>query len=119
MEKREFMPVRRMEGLPKASKATVKFLTLPKMIETEFDTGKGPNGKSKWEMQVEVIKHPNGSKGVMAWQTTAEVIRVKVYGLVLEALDNKFDLGELLKDLQLNNWEIIRDEQGLTGIKEI
>jgi len=119
MEKREFKPVRRMEGLPKASKATVKFLTLPKMIETEFDTGYGPNKKTKWEMQVEVIKHPNGSKGEMAWQTTAEVIRVQIYNLVLECLETKFDLGELLKDLQLNKWEIIRDEQGLTGIKEI
>jgi len=122
MEKRTFGPKKRMTGLPKASKAVVKFLTLPKIIETEFDTGHGPNKKSKWEIGVEVLECPKESLsglGVMVWQTTAEVIRVDIYNLVLECLEKKFKLSELLKDLQLNSWEIIRDEQGLTGLKEI
>jgi len=119
MGKREFKPVKRMKGLDKASEATVNFLTLPKMIETEYDTGKGPNGKSKWELTIEVLEHPAGLKGEWVWQTTCEVIRVDIYNLVLECLEKKFKVSALLEDLQLNSWKIMRDEQGLTSLKEI
>jgi len=119
MEKRSFKPIRRMKGLDKASKAVVKFLSLPKMIETEFDTGFGPNNVSKWSIELEVIKHPNNILGKMEWHTTAEVVRLQIYGLVLEAGERKALLNELLKDLGTNNWEIERDEQGLTGINEL
>ena len=49
MVKKRFGPKLKMDGLPKASKAKVKFLSLPKEIETTFDTGYGPKKNLKWE----------------------------------------------------------------------
>ena len=118
MEKREFKPKRKMKGLDKASEATVKFLTLPKIVESEYETGYGPNKMSKWEIEIDIIEHPEGLKGNWFWQTTCEVVRVQIYNLVLECTSKK-EKEDLRKDFSLNSWYIMRDEQGLTGIKEI
>ena len=58
MVKKRFGPKLKMEGLPKASKARVNFLSLPKEIDTPFDTGHGPNKNLKWEMDIELLEHP-------------------------------------------------------------
>jgi len=47
MEKKRFGPRKRMHGLPKASVAKVNFLSIPKEIETSFDTGYGPGNNLK------------------------------------------------------------------------
>ena len=51
-----------MKGLPKASKARVMFLTLPKEVETEFDTGYGDNNNSNLFAQT---RYDYGSKTVV------------------------------------------------------
>ena len=82
MEKKRFGPKLKMEGLPKASKAKVELLSLPKQIETPFDTGYGEDGKSKWEMNIKLLEHPTQEVlGKMVWQTTASVIRVEIMNL--------------------------------------
>jgi len=118
MEKREFKPKRKMKGLDKASEATVKFLTLPKIVESEFETGHGPNKMSKWEIEMDIVDHPAGLTGHWFWQTTCEVVRVQIYNLVLECKTKKEEEA-LRKDFSLNPWIIKRDEQGLTGLKEV
>ena len=47
MTKKRFGPKLKMEGLPKASKAKVNFITLPVAIETPFDTGFGSKNNLK------------------------------------------------------------------------
>jgi len=54
MEKKRFGPKLKMEGLPKASKAKVNILTLPKAVETPYDTGYGPDKNLKWEMEIRI-----------------------------------------------------------------
>ena len=108
-----------MRKIPNNGKATVKFLSLPKPVETTFDTGHGPDNNLKWEMDIDLIAHPEQEAGKMVWQTTAIVIRLEIYGLVLEAGTRKPLLNELLKDLGSNNWEIQVDERGLTNLQEL
>ena len=67
-----------MHGLPKASEAKVNFLSIPKEIETSFDTGHGPNKNLKWEIEIELLEHPTQEPGNMVWQTTATVIRDEI-----------------------------------------
>jgi len=109
-----------MKKIPNNGKATVNFLSLPKEVETTFETGYGENGKTKWEMDIELLQHPDQEVlGKMVWQTTAIVIRVEIYGLVLEAGTRKPLLNELLKDLGSNNWEIQSDERGVINLQEL
>jgi hypothetical protein len=122
MEKKRFGPKLKMEGLPKASKAKVNFLTLPVAIETPFDTGYGPDKNLKWEMEIELLEHPTQEVlGKMVWQTTAAVIRLEIMGLVTSpnleryAKDNK----NLLKDLKSCEWYILCDATGQVSIEEI
>jgi len=119
MEKRRFGPKPTMRKIPNNGKATVKFLSLPKPVETTFDTGHGPDNNLKWEMDIELIAHPEQEAGKMVWQTTAIVIRVEIYGLVLDCGDKKPPLNELLKDLGSSNWEIQADERGVINLQEI
>jgi len=107
-----------MEGLPKASKAKVNFLTLPVPIETPYDTGYGPDKNLKWEMEIELLEHPNQEVlGKMVWQTTAEVIRVEIMALVTNGSIK--DLDNLLKDFKSCSWYILCDATGQLNIEEI
>jgi len=118
MDKKRFGPKLKMEGLPKASKAKVNFLTLPVAIETPYDTGYGPDKNLKWEMEIELLEHPvQEVLGKMVWQTTAEVIRVEIMKLVNDS--NKKDLENLLKDFQSCEWHILCDATGQLNIQEI
>jgi hypothetical protein len=118
MEKKRFGPKLKMEGLPKASKAKVNFLTLPVPIETPYDTGYGPDKNLKWEMEIELLEHPNQEVlGKMVWQTTAEVIRIEIMALVTNGSIK--DLGNLLKDFKSCEWYILCDATGQLNIEEI
>jgi hypothetical protein len=117
--KRRFGPKATMKRIPNNGKATVKFLSLPKPVETTFDTGHGPNNNLKWEMDIDLIEHPEQEAGKMVWQTTAIVIRLEIYGLVLDCGDKTPPLNELLKDLGSSNWEIQVDERGVINLQEI
>ena len=84
MEKISIGPKEVMKGLSKGETAEVNFLSLPKPVETNFTTGyhmdgeKNVDGKAKWEIDIELLSHPNGTTGKMVWQTTAEVVRVDI-----------------------------------------
>jgi hypothetical protein len=118
MEKKRFGPKLKMEGLPKASKAKVNFLSLPREIETPFDTGHGPNKNLKWEMDIELLDHPTQDiKGHMVWQTTASVIRLEIIGLM--DLNDKKGLTALLDDLKSCTWHITCNANGQIAIEEI
>lgn len=119
MEKRRFGPKPTMRKIPNNGKATVKFLSLPKPIETTFDTGHGPDKNLKWEMDIDLLEHPEQEAGKMVWQTTSIVIRLEIYGLVLDCGDEKARLNELLKDLKGYHWEIQADERGVINLQEI
>ena len=96
MDKKRFGPKLKMEGLPKASKAKVNFLSLPKEIETPFDTGYGDNNNLKWEMEIELLEHPvQEVLGKMVWQTTAEVIRVEIMALVTNGSIKDHDMNHI------------------------
>jgi len=118
MEKKRFGPKLKMEGLPKASKAKVKFLTLPIAIETTFDTGYGPKKNLKWEMEIDLLEHPTMEVlGKMVWQTTAQVIRLEIMGL-LQEYQHK-DIKALEKDWTGCTWYVISDETGQVCIEEV
>ena len=112
MEKKRFGPKTTMKGLPKASVAKINFLSLPKEVETSFDTGYGKNNNSKWEVEIDLLDHPTQEPGRMVWQTTAEVIRKEI--MALERTD------DLLKDwMRKKAWSIETDENGLINIVEL
>jgi len=118
MEKKRFGPKLKMEGLPKASKAKVNFLTLPVVVETPFDTGYGPDKNVKWEMDIELLEHPTQEVlGKMVWQTTAQVIRLEITALM--ALPGKDTRKDLEKDWTGCTWYIISDETGQICIEEV
>jgi len=118
MDKKRFGPKLKMEGLPKASKAKVNFLTLPKAVETPFDTGYGPDKNLKWEMEIELLEHPTQEVlGLMIWQTTAQVIRIEIMNLINDS--NKKDLENLTKDFGDCSWYILCDATGQVSIEEI
>ena len=118
MEKRRFGPRLTMDALPKGSKAKVKFNTLPKEIETPFDTGHGPNKNLKWEMEIVLLEHPTQEVlGDMVWQTTARVIRVEIIGLI--DLNDKKGNAALLDDLKSCEWYIMCNAKGQISIKEV
>jgi hypothetical protein len=117
MGKIRYGPKTTMKGLPKASKAIVKFLTLPKEVETEFDTGYGKNKNSKWEMDIELLEHPLQEPAKMIWQTVAQVIRVEITGLM--NIPGKDVRRDLEKDWTGMTWEILSDENGVINIQDI
>jgi len=128
MDKKRFGPKLKMEGLAKASKAKVNFLTLPVEIETPFDTGYGPDKNLKWEMEIELLEHPTQEVlGKMVWQTTASVVRLEIMALMRSSNDkyNKAGVSKakakeaLLKDLTSCTWYIICDATGQVSIEEI
>ena len=118
MDKKRFGPKLKMEGLAKASKAKVNFLTLPVEIETPFDTGYGSDKNLKWEMEIELLEHPTQEVlGKMVWQTTASVVRLEIMALMRSSKD-KYN-KDLLKDLTSCTWYIICDATGQVSIEEI
>ena len=124
MDKKRFGPKLKMEGLPKASKAKVNFLTLPVAIETPFDTGYGPDKNLKWEMEIDLLEHPTQEVlGKMVWQTTASVVRLEIMGIVTIAHGQFEDSGkankDLLKYLKSCTWYILCDATGQVSIEEI
>jgi len=123
MDKKRFGPKLKMEGLPKASKAKVNFLTLPVAIETPFDTGYGPDKNLKWEMEIELLEHPTQEVlGKMVWQTTASVVRLEITALIHNVAKDKLIAAhnkELLKDLTNCTWYILCDATGQVSIEEI
>ena len=115
MEKKRFGPKLKMDGLPKASKARVNFLTLPIAVQTNFDTGYGPDKNLKWEMDIELLDHPTQEiRGAMVWQTTAVVVRIE-----LMALNHKESRKDLIKDLKSCEWYISCDANGQMSIEEV
>ena len=118
MEKKRFGPKLKMDGLPKASKAKVNFLSLPKEIQTPFDTGFGEDKNSKWEMEIELLEHPTQEVlGKMVWQTTASVIRLEIFNLI--DLNDKKGLTALLDDLKSCEWYIACDANGQIALEEV
>jgi len=119
MVKKRFGPKLKMEGLPKASKAKVDFLTLPKTIETPFDTGYGESNNLKWEMEINLISHPTQEVlGRMVWQTTASVIRLEIQKLVDTCINDK-ETKTLLADFESSQWYIVSDANGQISIEEV
>ena len=118
MVKKRFGPKLKLEGLPKASRAKVKLLSLPKEIETTFETGYGPNNNLKWEMDIELLDHPTQEVlGKMVWQTTASVIRLEIINLI--DLNDKKGLTALLDDLKSCEWYIACDANGQIALEEV
>jgi hypothetical protein len=115
MEKKRFGPKTTMKGLPKASIAKINFLSLPKEVETSFVTGYGDNNNSKWEIEIDLLEHPDQEPGRMVWQTTAQVIRIEIMNLVTLDLDDKIEKDWLRK----NAWSIEADENGIINIVEL
>ena len=115
MEKKRFGPKLKMNGLPKASKAKVNFLSLPKEIETSFDTGYGKDKNSKWEMEIELLEHPTQEiLGKMVWQTTATVIRNEIMHL-----SETVGFSKILKEFKESEWYITCDANGQITLEEI
>jgi hypothetical protein len=118
MDKKRFGPKLKMNGLPKASQAKVLFHTLPKAIETTYDTGYGPDNNLKWEMDITLLEHPTQQTlGKMVWQTTAYVVRDEIMYLVNKTSDK--ELTKLSDDFQSCEWYIVSDENGMISIQEI
>ena len=112
MEKKRFGPKLKMEGLPKASKAKVNFLSLPVEIKTPFDTGYGEDKNSKWEMEIELLEHPTQEeRGLMVWQTTASVIRLEVMKLE--------QTKKILDEFKESEWSIECDAKGQVSLVEL
>jgi hypothetical protein len=105
MVKKTIGPKKVMKGLSKFETAKVNFLSLPKPVLTNYDTGyniegeKVEGGKAKWEVEIELLQHPNGETGKMVWQTNCQVVRVD-----LMEWDVQFDKKAALKDLQTFNY---------------
>jgi hypothetical protein len=115
MEKKRFGPKTTMKGLPKASVAKINFLSLPKEVETSFDTGYGKNNNSKWEVEIDLLDHPTQEPGRMVWQTTAQVIRIEIMNLITPSIPD-----ELVKDwMRKKAWSIESDENGIINIVEL
>ncbi len=116
MVKKRFGPRKRMHGLPKASQAKVNFLSIPKEVETTFNTGWGPGGikvdggGTKWEIEIELLEHPTQEPGNMVWQTTAEVIRKDIMALDWE------DASICADWARKKHWVIETDEVGIVNL---
>ena len=112
MEKKRFGPKLKMNGLPKASKAKVNFLSLPKEIETSFDTGYGKDKNSKWEMEIVLLAHPiQEVLGEMVWQTTASVIRLEIMSLEQSK--------KVLDEFKESEWNIECNAKGQISLVEL
>ena len=86
--------------------------SVPEQFESEWDTGYGDHGKSKWSLSLTLLKHPHSSYSLskegleVTWETTAEVIRVSVVG----SLKDK-DFAEAWKDPEFI-WTLTRRDDG-------
>ena len=86
--------------------------SIPEEFESEWDTGYGDHGKSKWSLTFTLLKHPHSSYSLpkggleVTWETTAEVIRVSVVTMLD---DPKF--AQAWKDPEFI-WTLTRREDG-------
>ena len=110
MEKKRFGPKLKMVGLNKGQQAKVKMHTLPKAVETTFDTGYGPDNNLKWEIDITLLEHPTQEPGKMVWQTTAEVIRKDIMSLDWEDSTICADWA------RKKHWTIETDETGIINL---
>jgi len=117
MEKKRFGSKLKMVGLNKGQQARVLMHTLPKEVETTFETGYGPDNNLKWEIDITLLEHPTQEAGDMVWQTTANVIRDEIMYLIKKCKDK--ELPNFLKDLQSCEWNIISDNNGRISIEEV
>ena len=117
MEKRRFGPKLKMVGLAKGQSAKVLMHTLPKVVETTFETGYGPDNNYKWEIDITLLEHPTQEPGEMIWQTTATVIRDEIMYLCNKQADDK-TLEALRKDLASCEWYIVSDANGMISLVE-
>lgn len=101
-----------MDALPKGSKAKVNFLSLPKEIQTSFDTGFGKDENSKWEINIELLEHPTQDVlGKMVWQTTASVIRLEIMSLEQSK--------KVLDEFKESEWNIECNAKGQISLVEL
>jgi len=86
--------------------------SIPKEFDSEWDTGYGDHGKTKWSLTFKLLTHPHPSYSLqkpgleVTWETTAEVIRVSVVG----SLKDK-DFAEAWKDPEFI-WTLTRRDDG-------
>ena len=75
--------------------------SIPEQFESEWDTGYGDHGKTKWSLSLTLLKHPHSSYSLskegleVIWETTAEVIR-KDLPLMLETTKGLQHAGMIL-----------------------
>jgi hypothetical protein len=91
-----------MKAIEPGQKATLKFLDLPKLVETEWG--------QKFSVDILLLSHPlysiTSSKGIkMSWQTNAKVLK-DIVALLEEG--NK----EFLKDYRELEWELSVADDG-------
>jgi len=91
-----------MKAIEPGQKATLKFLELPKAVDTEWGT--------KFSVDILLLSHPlysiPSSKGIkMVWQTSAKV---------LNDIDNllKEKKGDFMKDYYALTWELSVADDG-------
>ena len=91
--------------------------SIPEVFESDWYTGYGDHGKSKWSLTFTLLKQPHSSYSLpkggleVTWETTAEVIRVSVVG----SLKDK-DFAEAWKDPEFI-WTLTRREDGSYSIE--
>jgi len=99
-----------MKAIEPGQKATLKFLDLPKTVETEWG--------EKYSVTILLLSHPlysiSSPKGIkMTWQTSAKVLK-DVVSLLDEIVDNlRKDKGPNFKDDYFEmTWELSVAEDG-------
>jgi len=86
-----------MKKLEIGEYAAVEFLSLPREFSQHHETGYGEDGHSKWELDINLIKHPRQDSGIMVWHTVAWVIRKEIVR-IMEDNDHKKLLAELKEE---------------------
>jgi hypothetical protein len=101
-----------MEKISIGPKEVMKGLSKGEVAEVNLDGEKVEGGNAKWEMKINLLNHPNGSSGEMVWQTTAEVVRVDLFGFVS---DDEKQMSKAFKDLS-NTFHFIYQTQSGTHV---
>ena len=93
-----------MKAIEPGQKASLKFLTKPKLVETEWG--------EKFSVDILLLSHPlysiTSSKGIkMSWQTNAKVIKD-----IIALLDERKPNKEFQKDYLEMTWELSVADDG-------
>ena len=107
--KRNIGPKVAMKKLEIGEFAEVEFLSLPREFSQHHETGHGEDGHSKWELDINLIKHPRQDSGKMVWHTVAWVIREEIIRIMNENKNHK----KLLEELKEEFHYIYRTEVGM------